>query len=150
MYSDNNASWHIPNLVCPRAILNGWDAVSSTYISGSVSMVARHMSETFKCLLFSARCFCSPKDGTLWVLKHAWTLVKEWAVFAAISAREEACTLILELSWVRQIDKFKYSPHKRFFHKYMFDKFPIMHIIITKVSQLSAGEKKYSTSNLDV
>lgn len=63
MYPDNNESWHIPNLVCPRAIFNGWDTVSSTYISGSVSMVARHMSQTFKCLLFSAERFCSPKTA---------------------------------------------------------------------------------------
>ena len=64
MYPDNNESWHIPNLVCPRAAVNGWDAVSSTYISGSVSMVVRHMSETFKRLLFWAQPFlCSTEMG---------------------------------------------------------------------------------------
>lgn len=77
MYPDNNESWHIPNLVCPRAIFNGWDAVSSTYISDSVSVVARHMSETFKRLLFSAERFCSPKDGILCVLMRIWIVVKE-------------------------------------------------------------------------
>lgn len=56
-HADNNGSWHIPNLVCPRAIFNDWDPVSSTYISRSVSMAVRHMSETLKCLLFSAQRF---------------------------------------------------------------------------------------------
>lgn len=70
MHPDNNESWHIPNLVCPRAIFNGRAAVISTYISGSVSMVVRHMSETFKRLLFLAERSRSPKDGILCVLMY--------------------------------------------------------------------------------